>query len=84
MEAWLAGTPVIATAAGAVVAWHCERSGGGLTYRDDDELAECLALAVEAPGALEALAARGRSYVLTHYTWDTVLDRMEEALERLP
>lgn len=84
MEAWLAGTPVIATGAGAVVAWHCERSGGGLTYRDDDELAECLALAVEAPGALEALAARGRSYVLTHYTWDAVLDRMEETLERLP
>jgi glycosyltransferase involved in cell wall biosynthesis len=84
MESWLAGTPVIASAAGEVVAWHCERSGAGLTYRDDDELAECLALAAEAPGCLEGLAAKGRDYVLAHYTWDAALDRMEEALERLP
>jgi glycosyltransferase involved in cell wall biosynthesis len=84
MESWLAGTPVIASAASEVVAWHCDRSGAGLIYRDDEELAECLALAAEAPGALDGLAARGRPYVLTHYTWDTVLDRMEEALERLP
>jgi glycosyltransferase involved in cell wall biosynthesis len=84
MESWLAGTPVIATAAGAVVAWHCERSGAGLTYRDDAELAEYLALAAEQPACLDALAARGRPYVLAHYTWDAVLDRMEEALEKLP
>jgi glycosyltransferase involved in cell wall biosynthesis len=84
MEAWLAGTPVIASAAGAVVRWHCERSGAGLVYRDDDELAECLALVADAPDRLAALAARGREYVLTHYTWAAVLDRMEEALEVLP
>ena len=38
----------------------------------------------EAPGSLDDLAARGRHYVLAHYTWDAVLDRMEEALEKLP
>jgi glycosyltransferase involved in cell wall biosynthesis len=84
MESWLAGTPVIASAAGAVVRWHCERSGAGLVYHDDAELAECLALAAEAPDRLRALAVRGRDYVLTNYTWAAVLDRMEEALEALP
>jgi glycosyltransferase involved in cell wall biosynthesis len=84
MEAWLAGTPVIASAAGAVVRWHCERSGAGIVYRDDDELAECLALAADAPDRLAALARRGREYVLTNYTWDAVLDRMESALAGLP
>ena len=51
MEAWLAGTPVIATAAGEVVTWHCERSGGGLTYVDELEFAQCLRFIAEAPKA---------------------------------
>jgi glycosyltransferase involved in cell wall biosynthesis len=81
MEAWLAGTPVIASAASDVVAWHCQRSGAGLVYQNHDELAQCLALVAESPRSLAGLAARGREYVLTHYTWDSVLDRMEKALE---
>jgi glycosyltransferase involved in cell wall biosynthesis len=81
MEAWLAGTPVIATAAGEVVAWHCERSGGGLTYGDVHEFAECLRFLAEAPEAAAQLAASGREYVLGNYTWPVVLDSMERSLE---
>jgi glycosyltransferase involved in cell wall biosynthesis len=84
MEAWLAGTPVVASAASEVVAWHCERSGAGLVYADDAELAECLALASAAPDVLRSLAAPGRDYVLGHYSWDAVLDRMEKALAAMP
>jgi glycosyltransferase involved in cell wall biosynthesis len=83
MEAWLAGTPVIASAASEVVAWHCRRSQAGLVYADDAELAECLALVAEAPGALRRLARRGREYVLSSYTWSAVLDRMEAGLEAI-
>ena len=84
MESWLAGTPVIANAAGEVVVWHCERSGGGLTYADEGEFANCLRFVAEAPKAAAALAARGREYVLAHYTWDAVLDEMEAFLEVVP
>jgi len=80
MEAWLAGTPVIANAAGEVVAWQIERSQGGLTYRDEHDLANCLYFLAEAPKAAEALAANGREYVLSHYRWDIVLDEMERSL----
>ncbi len=83
MEAWLAGTPVIATATGEVVTWHCERSGGGITYADDFEFAECLRFVIEAPKAAAELAAKGREYVLEHYTWDKVLDEMERSLADL-
>jgi glycosyltransferase involved in cell wall biosynthesis len=83
MEAWLAGTPVIASAASEVVAWHCQRSGAGLVYADDAELAECLALVAEAPEVLRHLAERGREYVLSNYTWSAVLDRMEAGLEEM-
>jgi glycosyltransferase involved in cell wall biosynthesis len=84
MEAWLAGTPVVASAASEVVAWHCERSGAGLVYADDAELAEALALASGAPDVLRNLAAQGREYVLGNYSWEAVLDRMEKALAAMP
>ncbi len=80
MEAWLAGTPVIATAASEVLTWHCERSGGGLSYGDAFELAECLAFVADEPAAASELAGRGRAYVLEHYRWPVVLDSMERSL----
>jgi len=84
MEAWLAGTPVIANAASAVVRWHCDRSGAGLTYDDDADLEQCLRFVAEAPDAAAELARPGRDYVLDHYTWPHTLDRMEAALEAMP
>lgn len=83
MESWLAGTPVIANAKGEVITWHCERSGGGLTYNDDLEFAQCLRFIAEAPKAAAELARKGRDYVLSNYTWDKVLDAMELSLGQL-
>jgi glycosyltransferase involved in cell wall biosynthesis len=84
MESWLAGTGVIANEGSAVVAWHCERSGAGITYADPDELVQAMVLLGERPDALQALAPAGRAYVLREYTWPVVLDRMEAALAELP
>jgi glycosyltransferase involved in cell wall biosynthesis len=81
MEAWLAGTTVVANAASAVVGWHCERSGAGLTYRDRYEFAECLRLLLDQPDTSAAMAARGREYVLENYRWPDVLGRVERAIE---
>ena len=84
MESWLAGTPVIGNRACDVVRWHCERSGAGLLYEDEYELAQYLALVFDEPGRLSRLGRLGRDYVLANYTWDGALDRMEAALETLP
>ena len=80
MEAWLAGTPVIANGASDVVRWHCERSGAGLVYDDEAEFAECLRFVADAPDLAGRMAAGGRDYVLSNYTWDTVLDGVEKGL----
>jgi glycosyltransferase involved in cell wall biosynthesis len=80
MEAWLAGTPVVANAGSDVVAWHCRRSGAGLLYADADELARHLRFLADAPDRAARLAEGGRAYVLEHYGWDAVLDRVEAAL----
>lgn len=77
MESWLAGTPVVALEDSDVVAWHCRRSGGGVTYRDAESL--CAALQqVTSRGA--QMASAGRRYVLENYSWPVVLDRMEASL----
>lgn len=82
MESWLASTVVIANMKSEVVAWHCERSGGGLVYGDEIEMVECLRIVAEAPKLASELAARGREYVLENYMWPKILDGMEAALER--
>lgn len=81
MEAWLAGTPVIANRASEVVSWHLARSGAGLTYDDPAELTQALRFVAEAPDAAATLAEPGRDYVLDHYTWPQTLDRMEATLD---
>lgn len=83
MEAWLAGTPVLARADGEVVAWHCRRSGGGLLFSDSAELAAAVAQLEDTPDQARSMAERGRAYVLDNYSWDSVLDRVEAALGEL-
>jgi len=83
MEAWLARTVVVANGASEVVTWHCERSGGGVLYRDELELGECLRFVAEAPKLASEFAERGREYVLANYTWPRVLDAMEASLEAI-
>jgi len=81
MEAWLAGVPVIANGASAVVAWHCERSGAGLTYDDSFELEQCLTFVAEDPDGAAALGAKGREYVTANYEFSLVLNRIEATIE---
>lgn len=80
LEAWGAGTPVIANAGSEVVSWHVQRSGAGVLYRDQAELVEALALIEQAPTVLDAIAASGRAYVEANYRPDDVLDRVEAHL----
>jgi len=80
MEAWLAGTLVIANGAAAVSRWHCERSDAGLVYDDDAEFEECLRFVAEAPEAARAIAKAGRSYAIEAASWVTVLDTIEADL----
>lgn len=81
MEAWLAGTVVVANAASAVVGWHCERSGAGLAYSDRYEFAESLRLLLGDRALSECMARRGREYVLANYQWNEVLGRVERSIE---
>ncbi|MGF1598272.1 MAG: glycosyltransferase family 4 protein [Acidimicrobiales bacterium] len=81
LEAWAAGTPVVANEGSAVVRWHVERSGAGLLYRTGPELTEALRFVSDEPLAAANLALPGPTYVADHYRWDGVIDRMEATLD---
>lgn len=72
MEAWLQGTPALVNGHCAVTADHCQRSGGGLIFRDFGTFAAALDLLLARPDAQQALGARGREYVLATCNWDDV------------
>lgn len=81
MECWLAGTPALVNGASPVLRQHCAESGGGLWYSDEAEFAEALDVLLAEPGLLDQLAAGGREYARTVYSWSAVEERFYEALE---
>jgi glycosyltransferase involved in cell wall biosynthesis len=81
LEAFSLGTPIVANEASAVVRWHCERSGAGLTYSNRYEFAECLRLVADDPDLLNRLGQNGPAYVQANFTWPAVLERAERTIE---
>jgi len=79
MEAWLAGTFVLANGASAVSRWHCDRSGAGAVYDDEAEFAGWMERIADP--AWSSPDDAGRAYVLREYTWPVVLDRVEVLLD---
>ena len=84
LESWLAGTPVLVHAGCDVTRWQCERSRGGLWFRNYPEFEEQLLLLLDQPDLRSALGEAGRRYVLREYAWEAIETRLAGALERLP
>jgi glycosyltransferase involved in cell wall biosynthesis len=84
LEAWLAGTPVLVHAGGTVMPDHCRRANGGLWFRNYPEFEEALMLLLTQPEVRTQLAKGGRQYVLNHYGWEQVDERLFAALASHP
>jgi len=83
MEAWLAGTPVLVHSGCAVTRGHVEAAGGGLHFADYPHFAGCLDRLLARPDLRKRLAAAGREYVLTNYSWPRVTERYLRLIERI-
>jgi glycosyltransferase involved in cell wall biosynthesis len=81
LEAWALGVPVLARAASPVLAGHCQRSGGGLTYDDDDGFGRGVERLLAEPALRRQLGECGRQYVDRGYRWPPLLDRYRRFLE---
>ena len=80
LEAFAAGTPVLANARSDVLTDHCQRSNAGLYYADGDEFVECLRLLVGNTELREKLGRNGRRYVAEQYSWQVVLEKYDQLI----
>jgi glycosyltransferase involved in cell wall biosynthesis len=83
LEAFAAGTPVLASARNAAAVEHIRRGGAGLYYANGDEFVESLRLIMTNDRLRDSLGRAGRRYVLQQHRWDAVLSRLERLLSNL-
>ena len=84
IEAWIAGTPVVATPVGALP--ELQQKYGSLAVQvpsnpTAEELAEGVCRAAGAEG--EEIAARAQALALEHFTCEKMLDRWTKYLGKL-
>lgn len=76
-EYMAAGLPVIVSDVGNLAAFVAETGAGRSVHPDDPQaLAEALSALAADPAAAARAGAAGRSYILAHQSWDSVLDRI--------
>ncbi|MGC9522838.1 MAG: glycosyltransferase family 4 protein [Anaerolineae bacterium] len=82
MESWLSDTPVLVHSDCPVTRGHVLRSRGGLHFRDCQEFTAAVEWFVENPWRAGRMAANGRRYVTSNYSWDAVISRFRSLLGR--
>jgi glycosyltransferase involved in cell wall biosynthesis len=81
MEAWLYGKPVVVHRDCIATAEPVEQSGGGWIAGDEVSWADIFELIDELASAeLESTGSRGQDYARRFASWDTAMDRYEQAL----
>ncbi len=80
LEAWLAGTPCLVSAYSEVLRYQCETSGGGLWFRGYPDFEHELCLLLDQPELRNALGTAGRDYVRREYDWNTVEQKLLQAI----
>lgn len=81
IEAWLARTPAMVHASGAVLQDQCHRANGGLWFRNYPDFEEELTYLLEHPDVRKTLAENGREYAIRMYSPKAVIRRFFTALE---
>ncbi|WP_282939477.1 glycosyltransferase family 4 protein [Paenibacillus sp. RC67] len=80
MESWLCNTPVIVHEHCAVTKGHCDRSEGGLYYKDYMSFKETLNILLIDSENAKVMGQKGKKYVEEFYTWKKTAERIIEFL----
>lgn len=83
LEAWQAGIPALVNGGATVLAGQCERSGGGVIYRSQQEFVQALHALMESRARRVYLGLLGRRYVRRTCSWPIVEGRYLETLEEV-
>ena len=83
LEALLHERPLLVNGRSPVLVGHCQRSNGGLWYRDYDEFHEAVSTLLAGAGLRRALGMNGRRYVQQRFRWETVIQTYRQVLEQI-
>jgi glycosyltransferase involved in cell wall biosynthesis len=79
LEAMACGKPVVATDAGGLAYLvDAPRGGRKVPVGDVDALATALIEILREPGLAESMGRHNRRFVVEHYDWECVIDRLEK------
>jgi glycosyltransferase involved in cell wall biosynthesis len=76
MESWLCNIPVIVHELCEVTKGHCDRSNGGLYYKDYDSFKEVINDFLTTSTKVKDMGQKGCDYVKENYTWANTAERM--------
>jgi glycosyltransferase involved in cell wall biosynthesis len=84
LESWMARTPALVRADSRVLQWQCERSQGGLWFRNYVEFEIELLALLDRCGLRAALGNAGRRYVQEKYAWPVIEQLFFDAIDSTP
>lgn len=80
LESMACETPVVAVAEGGIQETILDGQTGYLTERDPDAFAKAIQDILKDPRRAAEMGKTGRKQVLTHWTWDAAVQRLEDHL----
>ena len=79
LEAWSLNKPVLVNGHCEVLVGQCQRSNGGLWYRDYDEFVSCIEYLLQN----KELAKNTQRFVKENYSWDVIREKYLQIVNRL-
>jgi glycosyltransferase involved in cell wall biosynthesis len=73
LEAWAVSTPVIVNEQCEVLIEHCEKSHGGIGFKNFDSFADACKKLIDNPELAKTLGFNGYEYVRQYYSWDRII-----------
>jgi glycosyltransferase involved in cell wall biosynthesis len=79
LEAFSVGTPVLASAASAVLVDHCKKANAGFYYRDFEDFEELVGILLTERNLGRTMGRNGQRYIKENYGWAKLLPKYELA-----
>lgn len=83
LESFSQETPVLVNKRSAVLCEHIDLSGGGFTYDNIDEFIRYFYTIYDRRKLRRELGLKGYHYVKEYFSWDVVMDKIKEELEKI-
>ncbi len=82
LEAMAMGVPVLVNGKSSVLLAHCQKSGAGYWYRDQEEFAGKLDRLLGDEKLCREMGERGKRYIARYYNWQTIIRDVRGLIDR--